>query len=240
MFKRIFVLFVAVILVACGVVLAEQVPSSLSFDQTITSNTKMPNMNSKFYKKGDKIRMEMEMANGIKNVMIKTADKFYSVDLARGVAMAMPFSGEMQAKMSESLDKFDKTPEQFKEYIENNQMKKIGMDTVNGQLCDVYESSAVAGNNLKMWIAQNNTFPVRTEITTSEGKIVSDFKNVKINPSLDDSLFQIPAGVKVMDMSQMGSMMQNMQEMAKDPKFQENMKAMAEKFKNQYQDQQDQ
>jgi hypothetical protein len=78
------------------------------------------------------------------------------------------------------------------------QGRLVGTETVDGQPCDVYES--VEGTTtVKTWVAKSNGFPVKSEVTTPQGVIKSEFKNVKVG-GVPDSLFELPAGMEIVDM----------------------------------------
>ena len=72
----------------------------------------------------------------------------------------------------------------------------LGTETIDGKLCDVYEWSYTGGSG-KYWVWKEKSFPVKAEATTSSGTTIMEYKNIVFGP-LSDSLFQLPAGVQIM------------------------------------------
>jgi outer membrane lipoprotein-sorting protein len=72
----------------------------------------------------------------------------------------------------------------------------IGTETVDGKVCLVAEYS-YGGDTAKVWIWKEHGFPVRVETTTVQGTMVAVFKNISFG-DIDDSLFELPAGVTIM------------------------------------------
>jgi outer membrane lipoprotein-sorting protein len=76
----------------------------------------------------------------------------------------------------------------------------LGTDTVNGNLCDVWQWTRVtaAGTwTIKLWLWKDKLFPVKIEATTSTGTTTVEYQNIVFG-TLSDSLFVLPAGVQVM------------------------------------------
>ncbi|MGD9116629.1 MAG: DUF4412 domain-containing protein [Dehalococcoidia bacterium] len=71
----------------------------------------------------------------------------------------------------------------------------VGTETMDGKVCLVVEYSA-AGATVKSWIWKQHGFPIRTESTTSEGKIIVVFKDIDFG-DINDSLFELPEGVQI-------------------------------------------
>jgi prepilin-type processing-associated H-X9-DG protein len=83
---------------------------------------------------------------------------------------------------------------------EDNQMipEYKGTDTVDGKLCDVYQwKSQDSSISMKEWIWKEKSFPIRMESTTSSGTTIIEYKNIVFG-TLSDPLFQLPAGVQIM------------------------------------------
>jgi len=73
----------------------------------------------------------------------------------------------------------------------------IGTQTEDGKVCLLVEYSA-AGATIKSWIWKEHGFPIRTESTTAEGTIIVVFKDISFG-DIDDSLFELPLGVEIME-----------------------------------------
>lgn len=75
---------------------------------------------------------------------------------------------------------------------------KVGTETIDGKLCDVYQWT-YQGSTAKEWIWREKSFPIRMESTTSSGTTIIEYQNIVFG-TLSDSLFQLPAGVQIMQL----------------------------------------
>jgi outer membrane lipoprotein-sorting protein len=57
----------------------------------------------------------------------------------------------------------------------------------------------VEGTATKMWIWEEYAFPIRVEVTTTEGKTTIEYKNIEF-VDIPDSMFELPAGVEIIQM----------------------------------------
>jgi len=74
----------------------------------------------------------------------------------------------------------------------------IGHETMDGKVCLVVEYT-IEGQTATMWIWEQHGFPIRVEMTTAEGKIIIEYKNIEF-VDIPDSMFELPAGVEIMEM----------------------------------------
>jgi outer membrane lipoprotein-sorting protein len=89
----------------------------------------------------------------------------------------------------------------FEEFVEKNDMKKVGTEKVNGYKCDVYEGSVAyipeqPAMGMKIWYSPKLDYPVKTESqmpAPMSGTAVSTLENIEIGKQ-PRSLFEIPAG----------------------------------------------
>jgi outer membrane lipoprotein-sorting protein len=84
----------------------------------------------------------------------------------------------------------------------SNQIKPtyLGTETLDSKLCDVYQYS-FEGATAKVWVWKEKSFPIRMETTTSSGTSTLEYENIVFG-TLSDSLFQLPAGVQIMQFPQ--------------------------------------
>jgi hypothetical protein len=75
---------------------------------------------------------------------------------------------------------------------------KLGTETIDGKLCDVYQWT-YQDVTAKEWIWREKSFPIRMESTTSSGTTIIEYKNIVFG-TLWNSLFQLPAGVQIIPM----------------------------------------
>jgi len=89
----------------------------------------------------------------------------------------------------------------FEDFIDQNEMKKVGKETVQGYKCDVYEGSFVMDEEqapmaMKFWYSTKLEYPVKTEMqlpAPMSGTTVSMLENIKTG-NQPASLFEIPSG----------------------------------------------
>jgi outer membrane lipoprotein-sorting protein len=78
---------------------------------------------------------------------------------------------------------------------------KVGTDTVEGYACDTYKMSQNNGQiNIEFWVSTDPQFPfllktVETDSLLQKTTIV-ELQNIALNTNPDDSLFEVPAGIK--------------------------------------------
>lgn len=88
----------------------------------------------------------------------------------------------------------------FKEFIQKNDMKKVGSETVGGYKCDVYEGNITYDETqsplaIKFWYSPKLDYTVKTETqmpAPMSGTAVSTLVNINTGKQ-PDSLFEIPA-----------------------------------------------
>jgi outer membrane lipoprotein-sorting protein len=78
---------------------------------------------------------------------------------------------------------------------------KVGTETLDGKLCDVYQYTFENISAAKVWVWKEKSFPIRMEATTSSGTMVIEYDNIVFGP-LSNDLFQLPAGVQIMQFPQ--------------------------------------
>jgi len=74
----------------------------------------------------------------------------------------------------------------------------LGTETVDGKLCDVYQYTTADGTT-KAWIWKDKSFPIKVEVTSSQGTAIIEYKNIVFD-TLSDSLFELPSGVQIMQL----------------------------------------
>ncbi|VUT26402.1 MAG: hypothetical protein MASP_01487 [Candidatus Methanolliviera sp. GoM_asphalt] len=150
----------------------------------------VPTTTTKVWMKGDdKIRMEMAVG-GMTVITILNGDTMYMYYPKRNMAMKMDTSEAPESAAEEvgSIGKY--------------KPKVIGTETMDGKICTVVEYVTPEGRT-KMWIWQKHGLPVRVETTTEGGTTIIEYKNIQFG-KIPDSMFKLPAGVKIMDMPEWG------------------------------------
>lgn len=147
--------------------------------------------------KGKKMRMEME-AEGQNMVWIADGD----------LGTAVMYNPDDKTGMKFPFDQFRGQTSQFQSpeglITKDPDGKIVGEETIDGKPCVVYEYKDGDGTG-KAWIWKDNGFPLKVEAKTSEGTTVVEYKNVKAG-GVDDSLFEIPADLELMDFGNLPGM----------------------------------
>lgn len=159
---------------------------------TITSPEGTHTSSGKIWISGEKFRLEGETA-GVKSIMITdNQGDMYMVNMTEKTAMKFPATDDQtepaNAWADEELDK----------------MKVVGKEKVDGHNCTVVEVTE-EDSITKMWLRQDIGMPVKTESKSDDATIVIENKNFKIGAQ-PDSLFELPAGVQVMEMPDFSQM----------------------------------
>ena len=170
---------------------AEKVPG-LYYELVMNSPEMDAQMTGKFWIKGEKIRTEFESPDGAGTMVnIMNNKEAFMVMESQGIATRMDLS---------QFNEADNTPKDAMKDLAEEDAKLIGKETIDGKKCLIYESKA-AEENYKAWIWEEYGVPVKVETTTEEGTAVIEFKNIAIK-DIPDNMFELPAGVEVMDMPQ--------------------------------------
>jgi outer membrane lipoprotein-sorting protein len=163
----------------------------MSFDSvmTMTSNNTTTTSAGKIYISDTKMRMETEM-NGMKSITIsKSPSEIYIYNPDTKTAM----------KLTSSTDDSAEIPTEWAQASgDTSRYKIIGEEKKDGFDCVVvqYTDPANAAVTSKMWVRKDNGLPVRVEAKTSDGTIVSEYKNYNLGTQ-DASLFELPAGTQI-------------------------------------------
>ena len=150
-----------------------------------------PVMTTSFWLKENKMRWEGSF-EGQSVVYLIDKDELvaYLYMPSQNMAMKMNYS-EVQETVGESMLEQSGSIEKYNPI-------NLGTEILNGKSCLVVEH-AIEAEKAKMWIWKEYGFPIRTEITTPKGMIVTEIKNIKFGDILD-SVFELPAGVQIMEM----------------------------------------
>ncbi len=162
----------------------------LSFEIVITAPDN-ETYASKIWAKNDKLRMEMEiLGQGVTMIIDPGAGAAYMIMNEEKQALKLPITqAEQQSGASGSAVEMVRAEDRG---------TKVGSETINGKQTDLYEKSLPEGSKLKLWVSQDNQFPVRAEIRNRDGVMTMEYKNVSLAP-VADSMFTLPADVIVTD-----------------------------------------
>ena len=165
-----------------------------SYDYVVT----MPDGSTlahKMWVKEKKMRSEMENPQG--------GDPILSiVDLDKQIVyMMQPQMNQAIALSLENSDTEYTSPKDYLADADDQNMIFVRKDDFEGKKCLVYEMP-VEGGKGEMWIWEEGSMPLKVVTTVDGETVTAEFRNFTMG-NLEDSLFEIPAGVQVMDMDEM-------------------------------------
>ncbi len=151
----------------------------------------------KTWMKGKNIRTEMKNPSGEGNVIS-------IVNAEKGVAYYYQSDQKMATKVDISQMKQDpNTPRDPMKDLDPVKMNSLGKETVDGKECIVYEVSGQDNSSSKVWIWEEYGIPIKFEMVSNGQKTVMEYKNMQVG-DIPDSMFELPAGVKIMSFKMPG------------------------------------
>ena len=170
---------------------------SVSYDQAIASP--QGTFKSSVVVKDEMFRIEMTVA-GTKTIVIRNRNGTYQYVPDQRMAFPMPATGPGQGPIEGAKD--------YTGYLTAHQATRVRSESLHGVMCDVYEfTDPSMGGAATAWVSTDQPLPVRLELQTAQGKTVTEYSNVRLNPAVSESAFELPAGTEIMDA---GAMMQEL------------------------------
>lgn len=164
----------------------------IEMEYDFTAATPVATIEGKQWIKGKKTRSEMTV-EGQSLIVISDLEKREAYNYIPEENMAMKM--DITAEGDSYLD-----PE---EYLNNSGFSNaeiIETTTYEGIPCKVVRYKDADGTETKLWVAEEYGIPLRHEETGPQGeKTLIEYKNIKFG-SLPDDLFQLPAGVEIMNL----------------------------------------
>jgi hypothetical protein len=165
--------------------------ASMKYDMVITS-TGSPAITSKVWIKMNSAivsKMRTEVTSGGQTVITLldyNARTMYMYMPALNMAYSMTFNPTTESAVGEAQSVPEHTP------------TIIGHETLDGKVCLVVEYTD-KGTTTREWIWEQYGFPIKIVVTSAEGTVTTEFKNIDFG-NIDDSVFVLPAGVQMMTM----------------------------------------
>jgi outer membrane lipoprotein-sorting protein len=158
-----------------------------TFDQKISqSGNPTPIAVLKIAIKEKKVRVEATP----ENTFFQNEKGFFNYFPAQKMALQLPVPPANQ-NPAEDLSNFGAL-------LKNSKAVLKGSETVGSYACDIYEFQDPRTNLVtKAWVWKEKQFPIKMEIQSPRGPILMEFTNLKMDEHLDDSLFELPEGVKI-------------------------------------------
>jgi len=164
-----------------------------SYDYVVTMPTG-EKLTHKMWVKGGNMRSEMENPAGgepILSIINMDEGMVYIYQPEANYAMQMP------------IDESDVDTTSPKDYFNESDPEGLlftSRETFDNKECLVYETNYEGGKG-KIWIWEEAGMPLRVETTSGTETIVVEFLNFNIG-DVDDSMFELPSGAQIMDMSE--------------------------------------
>ncbi len=166
---------------------------TVSYDQVTTGIQKGAANESSIKIKDGKMKMESGTSQG-KIIVIMDGTVGYQYIPSQSKAYKMTIKGPTNIK-----DLSD-----YRGYLSTLDAKVAGSESIGDYDCDIYEFTDPRENvRARAWVWRAKNFPVKYELDIHSGTVTTLMKNIKINESIDDSEFMVPAGVEVVDMRYM-------------------------------------
>lgn len=168
--------------------------TSFKYDMIVTAPGQTA-VTQKMWLKEKKMRMEMT-SQGQNLVYLVDMNELlaYLYTPAENMAMKMNFS-KAQQTVGES------PTEQSGSVMQYNPVT-LGTEVLDGKTCLVIEYTS-GTDKTKMWVWTKYGLPIKTETTTAQGKSIVELKNIEFG-DISDSMFELPAGVQIMQIPSFG------------------------------------
>lgn len=163
-----------------------------SYDYVITMPTG-EKLTHKMWVKDGNMRSEVENPGGGEPILS-------IINMDEG--MVYVYQPETNYALQMPIDESDVDTTSPKDYFTQSDVEDIlftSRETFDGKECLVYESKYEDGKG-KIWIWEEAGMPLRVETTSGTETIIVEFLNFSIG-NIDDSMFQLPSGAQIMDMS---------------------------------------
>lgn len=182
------IVFIAGVLVLSGPAFGAEFSADVIIDNPEGKVT------GKVYVKGNKIRQEF-LKEGEKQTMILRLDTGLTWILMPGEKMYMEMSGIGKEATDPEIE------EKIKDMAEK---KYLGKEKVSGYVCEKYQYiyHDKSAGILTQWFLKKLNYPIKTEHKAPAYHMLIEYKNIK-EQSIQDSLFEIPAGYHKMQMPMM-------------------------------------
>ena len=165
---------------------------SVTYDQKVTARGMV--QTSRVMLKDERFRIETAVG-GTTSVVIRNAEGLYLYLPDEQIAMQMP--------AMEPTAQWVERPADYLEYLKERNARLIRTETVDGQLCDVYEfTSPSTGAQTTAWVSPDKRFPLRLEMDGPQGRMTAELSNIVLGSAIPDAMFQLPSGIQLMPMGQ--------------------------------------
>lgn len=167
---------------------------SVNFDQQVSVNESVLATVKVTYK-NELMRAESEF-QGMTLILIRNGKGTFTYNPAQKQATRLPKAIEktnLTAQLPHYLD-----------FLEKNQAVKSGSETLEGRECDIYSfTEPVIRRKAQAWIWREKKFPLKIEVESPGGNTLIELKNIQFDPEVEDSVFELPEDVSVIEMPEL-------------------------------------
>lgn len=167
-----------------------------SYDQKISMGGKVV-ATIKVQSKDDLLKAESDFG-GLQSIMLKNKEGLFSWLPAQKVATKIPAA----------LDRPNLTRDipRYMEFLKENGGQKVGSEKVGNYETDVYTfNEPNIKKPGKAWVWREKNFPVKIEVQAPEAVTTIELENINLDAKIDDSNFDLPKDVKLLDFPPRGA-----------------------------------
>ncbi len=143
----------------------------------VMSGIGAPTATTTVWMKDDKIKTESDIQGMTSSTLIDMGEgKAYTVVMGMATEIDIPSGNNSPVDQAESVMQYSPSV--------------VGSETIDGKECIIAEYT-VEGHSTKMWIWEDNGFPLKIESKTAQGTLTIEHKDISFDCA-DDSVFEIP------------------------------------------------
>jgi outer membrane lipoprotein-sorting protein len=175
--------------------------TTYAYTYSIGSNGKTSEY--KIYVKDKKVRMDFgSESDGSKMSYIVNGKSLFMYVADQKTATKMKYDSDTDP--TEGLRPYSAQTVIGKDDLDT--LNKIGRENVNGIDCNIYEYGVTGAGSTKIYVSREYGVLIKMVSSDADKKDVMSFeiKDMSIG-NIDDSVFELPKGTKVTDLSSMGS-----------------------------------
>jgi len=155
----------------------------------VTTPAGQPAITEKMWVKGSKFRAETKVGEQPAVLIIDSSTQtmhVYAKEQNRTLKTAV--------RPEDGVEGF--TPAGMAKSLRESKLTVVGTEVIDGKVCLVLEGTEEKDYNFKVWLWKEYGFPVRLELPEPKGKVILEWKNIKLG-NVSDNMFVLPAEVEV-------------------------------------------
>ena len=174
---------------------------NLTFVQTIESIKEGRLFEAKTWMKEGKVRMEY-MAGEEMMVSVIKEGKIFNFSPFKKVGAVMNVQKNVYGE--QIGPEVIQSEKELMEFLDLMQAKVVGEETILGKSCIIYEYMDAQNNVLnRIWLWKDVNVPIKSTIHASGDVITILYQDIKIDKTIPDSLFNLPADINLEDYTKM-------------------------------------